>query len=540
MPDVAVDVHRGREAHAHRGWADAAAALSRADRAAPLGAEDLERLATAAYMVGRDDEFAAALERAHHLHLEHGEGPRAVRCAFWIGLNLLTRGERSRATGWFGRAHRLLDREGRDCVERGYLLLPTVIQRAAAGDVEAAYAAAAEAAAIAERFGEPDLFALAVHEQGFALVRQGRAEAGLGLLDEAMLAATAGELSPIAAGLVYCSVIAGCQEVFELRRAREWTDALTAWCAGQPDMVAHTGQCLVHRAEIMQLHGAWQDALLEAERARERFAERMSQVPAAHARYRQGEVHRLRGELAAAERAYREASRGGWEPQPGLALLRLAQGDRDAAAAAIRRVVAETTDRLRRAALLPAQVEIMLAAGHEDEADGAARELEEIAERQGSAVLRAMSAHARGAVALARGEPRTALVALRAARAVWQELEAPYESARVRVLVGLACRALGDQDGAALELDAARGAFERLGAATDLARLGGPAATHGLTAREREVLRLVAAGETNRAIAARLVLSERTVDRHVSNILTKLRVSSRAAATAYAFRHGLV
>jgi len=540
MHDVADYVDRGRKAHASGAWADASAALSRADRVVPLAAEDLERLATAEYMLGRDEAFGEALARAHHLHLEHGEVPPAVRSAFWIGINLATRGEMSRATGWFGRAHRLLDREGRDCVERGYLLLPTVIQRAAAGDPAAAYAAAAEAAAIAERFGEADLFALAVHEQGFALIRQGHAEAGLGLLDEAMLAATAGELSPIATGLVYCSVIAGCQEVFELRRAREWTDALTAWCAGQPDMVAHTGQCLVHRAEIMQLHGDWQDALLEAERARERFAARKDERRAAHARYRQGEVHRLRGEVAAAEEAYRDASRGGWEPQPGLALLRLAQGDGDAAAAAIRRVVAGTTDPLARATLLPALVEITLATGDGVTAGDAARELDEIAERQGSGVLRAMSAQARGAVALAEGDARGALVALRAARAAWQELDAPYEAARVRVLVGLACRALGDEDGAALERDAARGAFAALGAATDLARLDAPAAGHGLTAREIEVLRLVAAGETNRAIAARLVLSERTVDRHVSNIFAKLRVSSRAAATAYAFRHRLV
>ena len=537
MHDVADDLDRGREAYAGHAWADASAALERADRVVPLCAEDLERLATADYMLGRDEAFGTALARAHHLHLEHGEVAPAVRCAFWIGVNLLTRGEMSRATGWFGRGHRLLDREGRDCVERGYLLIPTVLLSSDAGE---AHAAAAEAAAIAERFGEADLLALAVHEQGFALIRQGRAEAGLRLLDEAMLAATAGELSPIATGLVYCSVIAGCQEVFELRRAREWTDALTAWCAGQPDMVAHTGQCLVHRAEIMQLHGDWQAALLEAERARERFAARGSDAPAAHARYRQGEVHRLRGQLTAAEEAYRDASRGGWEPQPGLALLRLAQGDGDAAAAAIRRVAAGTTDPLMRAALLPALVEIALATGDESAARDAARELDEIAERQGSGVLRAMSAQARGAVALAGGDARDALVALRAARAAWQELRVPYETARVRVLVGHACRALDDEDGAALELDAARGVFAALGAATDLARLDAPAAGHGLTARELEVLRLVAAGGTNRAIAARLVLSERTVDRHVSYILTKLRVPSRAAATAYAYRHRLV
>jgi DNA-binding CsgD family transcriptional regulator len=535
----------GRESYAGSRWADAYESLSLADRAAPLGAEDLTLLATSAYMLGRDDDFVETMERAHHVHLDAGEAPAAARCAFWLGINLVTRGETSRATGWFGRAHRLLEREELDCVERGYLLIPTLLQQAASGDHEAAYATAADTAAIGERFGDADLLALAGHEQGFALFRQGRVEEGLGLVDEAMVAATAGELSPIVTGLVYCSVIAGCQELFELRRAREWTVALTDWCREQPDMVAHTGQCLVHRAEIMQLHGSWQDALQEAQRAGERFAQRQSQVLAAHALYRQGEVHRLRGELAYAEAAYREASRGGWDPQPGLALLRLAQGNADAAAAAIRRVVGETKNPLKRAALLPAHVEIMLAVGDTAEASTASQDLEEIAAGRASGVLGAMSAHARGAVSLAAGEAGAASVALRQARQVWQELEAPYETARVRELVGLACRALGDEDSAALELDAARGVFEQLGAAPDLARVDSLLAnargdTHGLTERELEVLRLVAAGKSNREISAALVISEHTVARHVQNIFAKLNVSSRTAASAFAYGHNLV
>jgi DNA-binding CsgD family transcriptional regulator len=535
----------GRESYAGSLWADAYESLSLADQVAPLGAEDLTLLATSAYMLGRDDDFVETMERAHHVHLDAGEVPAAARCAFWLGINLVTRGETSRATGWFGRAHRLLEREELECVERGYLLIPSLLQQAASGDHEAAYATAADAAAIGERFGDADLLALAGHEQGFALFRQGRVEEGLGLVDEAMVAATAGELSPIVTGLVYCSVIAGCQELFELRRAREWTVALTAWCREQPDMVAHTGQCLVHRAEIMQLHGSWQDALQEAQRAGERFAQRQSQVLAAHALYRQGEVHRLRGELADAEAAYREASRGGWDPQPGLALLRLAQGNADAAAAAIRRVVGETKDPLERAALLPAHVEIMLAVGDTAEASTASQNLEEIAEGRASGVLGAMSAHARGVVSLAAGDAGAASVALRQARQVWQELEAPYETARVRELVGLACRALGDEDSATLELDAARGVFEQLGAAPDLARVDSllakaPGDMHGLTERELEVLRLVAAGKSNREISAALVISEHTVARHVQNIFAKLNVSSRTAASAFAYGHNLV
>jgi DNA-binding CsgD family transcriptional regulator len=545
--DAIDELERGRESYAGRAWADAYESLSRADRASPLAADDLRLLATAAYMLGRDDDYLGALERAHQAYLDATELLPAVRCAFWIGLNRLLRGELSRATGWFARAQRLLEREAGDCVERGYLLIPVLLQEAHAGNWEAASATAARAAEVAERFGDSDLLAMAGHEQGHALIRQGRVEDGLRLLDEAMVAATTGELSPIATGLVYCSVIAYCNDLYELRRAREWTDALTQWCEQQPDMVAHTGVCLVHRAEILGLRGAWGDALEEARRARERCAQGMvNQRAVGQAVYLEGEVHRLRGEFVAAEDAYREASRYGCEPQPGLALLRLAQGSDDVAAASIRRVLGETSDRLKRARLLSGYVEVMLAVGNTDEARSAARELEDISAEHGGAVLGAMSAGARGAVALARGGAGDALVTLRHARQVWEELEAPYEAARLRVLVGLACRELGDEDSAALEFEAARGIFARLGAATDLARTESlslapaPADPHRLTPREMQVLRFVAAGETNRAIAAELVLSERTVDRHVSNILTKLGVSSRAGATAYAYEHELV
>ena len=541
------ELDRGRESYARRAWGEAYESLTRAHRSSPLEADDLELLATAAYMLGRDDDYLGAMERAHHAHLEVREVLPAVRCAFWIGVNRMVRGEMSRATGWFARARRLVDREERDCVERGYLLIPVMLGAVGAGDWAAASAAAAEATEIAERFGDPDLLALAGHELGHALIRQGRVEEGLRLVDEAMVAATAGELSPIATGLVYCSVIAYCQDLYELRRAREWTEALTQWCEQQPDMVAHTGVCLVHRAEILGLQGAWGDALEEARRARERCAQGMvNQRAVGEAIYLEGEVRRLQGEFGAAEDAYREASRYGREPQPGLALLRLAQGREDAAAAAIRRVTGETSDRLQRVRLLPGYVEVMLAAGATEEAQSGCAELEEISSDLGSAVLGAMSAGARGTVALARGDAGEALVMLRRARQVWQELAVPYEEARVRVLVGLACRELGDEDTAALELEAARGVFARLGAAPDVARVESlsrgraSAEAHGLTPRELEVLRFVAAGETNRAIAAELVLSERTVDRHVSNILTKLGVSSRAGATAYAYEHELV
>jgi DNA-binding CsgD family transcriptional regulator len=538
-------LEQGRELYARRAWAEAHASLSSADATTPLGPEDLELLATSAYMLGREDEWVKVLERAHHAFLDDGEPLRAVRCAFWIGANLAMQGEVGRATGWLGRAQRLLEREEGDCVERGYLLIPLMFRHEAAGDYQAAADTAAEAAEIGQRFGDSDLFALAVHGQGQMLIRDGRIGDGLALLDEAMVAVTSGRLSPIVTGLVYCGVILACQSVYELRRAQEWTAALTRWCEQQADLVAFTGRCLVHRAEIMQVHGAWTDALDEARRAGPRLTATNARA-AGLAFYRQGELHRLLGDFQAADEAYRTASRLGWEPQPGLALLRLAEGQRDAAAAAIRRVTAETAEPLKRAALLPACVEILLAGGETDEARTACRELEEIAEVFESGMLGAMVAYARGAVELAAGDASAALLRLRQAWQAWQALEAPYETARVRVLLGMACRALGDDDAAGLELEAARETFERLGARPDLDRLAaltrraGAPSSHGLTGRELEVLRLVAAGRSNREIASALVISEHTVARHVQNILGKLRLPSRTAATAYAFEHDLL
>ncbi len=540
-------LERGRASYGKGAWLDAYESLSRADENDLLEPEDLELLARSAYMLGRDDDYVRGLERAHHGHLDAGEVPRAARCAWWIGHNLLFRGETARATGWFGRGDRLLDREGRDCVERGYLLIPVGLRAEASGDAGTAYATWTEAAAIGERFGDPDLVTIARMGQGHALVRQGQTEEGFRLVDETMVAVTTGELSPIVAGIVYCNTIAFCQEAHEVRRAREWTNALTEWCDRQPDMVAHTGVCLVHRAEVMQLQGAWRAALEEVQQAGERLGQgALNQRRAGSALYRQGEIQRLQGEFAAAEEAYRAASRLGFEPQPGLALLRLAQGNADAAAAAIGRVADETEEPLKRAGLLPAYVEIMLAVGDVEEARRASGELDAISETHERDLLRALAAQAAGAVVLAEGDARAALGSLRRALSTWQEIEAPYEAARTRVLLGMACRRLGDEDAAALELEAARTVFEELGAGPDLTGVDSPVRSapskhaHGLSPRELEVLRHVAGGKTNKEIAAELVLSERTIERHVSNIFAKLGVSTRAAATAYAYEHQLL
>jgi DNA-binding CsgD family transcriptional regulator len=545
--DAITELERGRESYATGRWREAFESLAGADQAAPLGARDRELLARAAYMLGRDDDYLSGLERAHQAHLEAGEVARAARCGFWIGHNLLFRGERGRASGWFARANRLLERVKGDCAERGYLLIPVWLEQMGRGDYEAAHRTTADAAVIGERLGDPDLLWLARDDQGCALVKLGRVADGLRLVDEVLVAVTAGELSPIVTGIVYCNTIAFCRDAYELRHALEWTEALSRWCDAQSEMVAHNGLCLVHRAEIMQLRGAWKDALREARRASDRYSEGVLNALAyGKAHYREGEIHRLRGRFDAAEDAYREASRCGCEPQPGLARLRLAQGAGDAAAAAIRRAVGETTQPLKRAALLPAYVEIMLAVGEPGRASAGCRELEELAERQKSDALRAMAAHVQGAVAFAEGDAERTLVVLRRAFTLWQELAAPYEAARVRMLMGLACRALGDADTATLELEAAREVFAQLGAVPDLALIdsigsrAAPAELRGLTAREAEVLRLVAAGRSNREIATKLVISEHTVARHVQNIFAKLGVSSRTAASAFAFEHDLV
>ncbi len=532
-------LERGRDAYGKRAWVDAYDCLAGVHGAEPLDPADLELVAICAFMLGRDDESVTWLERAHQRHLDDGATLEAVRCAAWIVLNLAIRGQIGPATGWLGRAQRLVASEG-ECAERGYLLLPGVFHHEAMGDFATAAAVAGEAADLGERFGDRDLFALAIHAQGYMLTKNGQVREGLALLDEAMVAVTADDLSPIVTGIVYCGVILACQEVYEVGRARAWTRALAGWWSLQPDMVAFTGRCLVHRAEIMQLDGSWRDALEEARRAGERFVE-TGNPAAGLACYRQGELLRLRGEFGAAEAAYREASGHGWEPQPGLAQLRLSQGQTEAAVAAIRRAVSAASAPLERTRLLPAYVEIMLEVGDLEAARAACVELAEIAGGYESAMLAAIVDQARGAVHLAAGEPREALVALRRAADAWHALDVPYEIARTRVLVGDACRLLGDEEAALLEHDAARAIFERLGATPDVRRCGPPERPdHGLSRRELEVLRLVAAGKTNREIAASLVISEHTVARHLQNIFAKLGLSSRAAATAFAFERHLV
>lgn len=540
------DLERGRACYRRHEWADAFEALSRVDAESPLSVEDLQLLAWSAGLCGHEEVYLSVSERVYHAHDAARSHALAARWAFWVGMQLMTMTETARGAGWLSRAQRSVERVGGDCVEHGYLMLPAVLRFLGAGDLDAAHDAAAQAAEIGERFTNPDLIALARQYQGRALLRRGNIARGIALVDESMVAVTSGELSPFVTGLVYCSAISSCQQSLALDRAREWTSALASWCEDEPQMTPFTGSCLVHRSQILQMTGDWTAAFVEAKRACELVTEKDPQA-LGDACYERAELHRLRGELAAAEEAYRHASEVGREPQPGLALLRLAQGRRDDAVSSIRRVLATTSGAWRRPHFLPACVEILLAAGEIDEARAASLELEELAARFDTEILDALAAQARGAVLIADGDAGAAVEPLRRAFGRWQTIGAPYIAARIRVLLGRACETLGDRDGAELERQAARRVFEELGAAPDLAALDAsatgpqkPANTQGLSPRELEVLRLVAQGKTNKAIARQLCVSERTVDRHVSNMFGKLDVSTRAAATAFAYEHALV
>ena len=455
-----------------------------------------------------------------------------------------TRREPAVAGGWLMRAQRHL-REQPKCAEHGFLAMVEANVARFTGDPERSIALARKAIQIGQRFGDRDLVAVAIHIEGLSHIASGKIADGVALLDEAMTSVLTGELSPFFTGVIYCSVIEACLQLGDVGRAGEWSDAARAWCETVPTESPYPGLCRINRAELAILRGAWPEAEAEASRASEELM-RLDPVASGAAWYQAGEARRRAGNLDGAEEAFGRAQELGFEPQPGSALLRLAQRNVEAARSALRvAIAAESGNPLRRASLLSARIDVALDAGELDEATVAVEELEAIAHAFPTDVLAATVDTARGAVLLARADATAALERLRRACTSWQDLRLPYEAAQARMLCGKAARAVGDEEGGRAELRAALAAFEQLGATKDAAKVtmlleGRGDLPGGLTEREAEVLRLVAAGKSNRQIAAELVISEHTVARHVQNIFTKLNLSSRSAATAFAFEHGLV
>ena len=542
MGDVTPILDAAREAYARRDWQGARDGFRASRDAGELSADDLHIWADAAWWLGLVDESLAAAEEAYRMFLQGTRPQQAASSAMTIAVSLFLRGDDVEGSGWMSRAQRIL-RDQPECPEHGYVrYLLEVEAGLGGGDLDAVVSSAREVQEIGRRQVDPNLVALGILGEGRALIRQGRVVDGNELLDEAMVAVLGDELSPTWAGNIYCHLMSACHELADFRRAAEWTRGTTQWLETLPAAVLFTGICRVHRSQVFQTTGAWEQAESEARRVCEDLAN-IHVASVAEGHYQLAELRRLRGDWAGAEHAYRDAHERGRDPQPGLALLRLAQGRMDAAVASIRAGLAGTSDRLARARLCAAQVEIACAAGDLETARKSSGELDETASDYGSSGLDAMARHARGAVLLTGGHAAEALEMLRGACECWQELHAPYEGARVRLLLARTYDLLGDSDAAARELDAAEAVFTHLGATLDsntLAALRGhPPLPDGLTPREAEVLALVASGKTNKEVATALSISRKTVARHVSNIFTKIDVSSRTGAAAYAFAHDL-
>ncbi|MDQ3994906.1 MAG: adenylate/guanylate cyclase domain-containing protein [Actinomycetota bacterium] len=455
----------GREAAKRGAYKEAYGLLS--PTADSLGAEDLELLADAAYWTGKLDEAVELRERAHAAYLRDGEKTKAAMLALVISQDYWGKAALSVSSGWFCKAERLLEDEP-ESVAHGYLAFAHGINAATEGDLDKSIARMDDASEFAKRYSDPNLDAIARVLKGRSLVLKGDTAAGLTLLDEATAAAVSGELQPYATGLIYCCTITSCHGVGDYRRAAEWTEAASRWCDRQ-DLAGFPGACRVHHASMMRLRGDWSGAEAQAVQACEELRGYDAWTTAAGF-YEIGEIRRRRGDFAAAEDAYAQAKEWGRDPHPGLALLRLAQGKTDAAAAAIKRALAATSDPVARIRRLPAQVEIALAAGEFRTAREAAAELESLADAykvgaERTPAFEAAVCLAWGQIRLAENDPEGAIRELERAVGTWRAIGAPYEVAEAQMLLGFALQRSGDEDGARDELVAAKGAFERLGAA---------------------------------------------------------------------------
>jgi ATP/maltotriose-dependent transcriptional regulator MalT len=532
---------RARDALTAHNWALAFDILSEARETSNLAAEDFDALAEAAWWMGRLDVCIEALERAYQEFVGSGRTDRAVMAAIYLSYHHANKGDFAIGDGWRARATRLAQ-EIPGSPAAAYLATAECGIAYNSGDLEACLVKAKAVAKAGEDHGDPTLVAWGLHWQGLALIKQGHLDQGWALLDEAMLGVSSGQMQPLWAGFLLCGMVLICEQLGDPRRGWQWIEVAERWLHDLPSASVYPGICRMYKARLIQERGDWAEAENEARRVCDDLTN-LHIASAARAHYEIGEINRLRGDLDPAEEFFKKAHRMGFDPQPGLASLRLEQGRVDAATMQIVRALDEAPDRLERARLLPHHVEIAIAAGDLEAAASGVKELQAIADDYQTPRLTASALSAQGALLLARSEPSAALTALRSATRLWSDIDCPYQVALDRVRIADAYRALGDDDGSIMELEAANEAFQRLGASRDVSRtaelLKGTTHLAGLSDREVEVLRLVAAGKSNKQIAADLFISERTVARHMSNIFVKLHVSSRAGAAAFALKNDL-
>jgi len=530
-----------RDALARHDWQvafDAATAVAVDDPA--LDAERGDLLADAAWWLGRLDDCIAAREHAYRTYDELGDDRRAGQCAVWLWEHYAITARPANASAWLRRARRALEGQT-ECIEYGALLLREAETAHGAGELDRADALATEAITLARSLRSPDLEAEALQAKGRVLIDRGDVAEGMGHLDEAMLFAVEGRLRPFSTGKVYCSLIGACEQLGDYDRAAEWTEATTRW-ADQHPFAIFPGICRVHRALVLKRRGSLEEAEREAARACEELAHsHISNSGAAYAEV--GDIRRRLGQLDEAEAAFARGQEITGRPCAAVALLRLAQGRVDAAQTIIARCLTETSTPLSRANLLPLQAHIAIAAGDLDAAAEALAELDTIVAAFDNPEHGAAARSTRGRLELACGDTEAACATVGQAIEQWLGLGVPYEVATARTMLGQALRERGDDAAAAESFAAAAKLFDQIGARLDahlLAAESTPVLPAGLTGREVEVLQLVAAGLTNNEIASELFLSAKTVSRHLSNIFTKIGVTSRAGATAFAFEHGLV
>ncbi|WP_202619336.1 helix-turn-helix transcriptional regulator [Ornithinimicrobium cavernae] len=545
-----------------------------------VAAPDLVARGTSEFLTGHSDAAVRSLQEAYRLQTQAGAASAALRTAFLLATIFDRTSQHSLFQGWLGRAQRHLTSLAATSpdvpVERGLVAMLELRRALAGGRFDLMGPLAEEISAVGLRHGDPDLIALGALCRGRLAIYGGDVAGGLTLLDEAVTGVLAGDVSPLTAGVVYCTAIEGCQEIGALDRLCQWTEGLVTWCGDQPGLAAYAGACALHHGQVLTLKGDWDRALEMFAAAHTRYLSQGERGAAGAAQRERGDLLRVRGDLAGAEEAYQYAVGLGCDPQPGLALLWLARGRREAASAAVRRWLDETQLPAQRTQHLPAVIEVLIGVGDDGLARTLAEELDSRAALTGCEPVAAAAAQVHALVELASGDAAAALPYARKAIQLWLAVDAPYEGARSRLVLARALETLGDEDSAVQELREAATVLQGLEVAVDsaLGALGGgpraagfaPSAREGtggagarfgsasapgpgggtvaggaahLTEREVEVLRLVAAGHSNRQIATQLVLSERTVARHLSNIFGKLRVGSRTAAAAYAFEHGL-